>query len=422
MKLKKFMIYLFLVIEVIMLVYYKDNIIEIFPFFSEVSANRYEDVIMGLVSSLVILMLEFINWLIVEQCVFNCKNTTWNIMRWGLRLRKKQLKSKIKKIKNTIFSVSYKWGLTQNQTTTTIANTAEGLICCADCIDSLLNDSIISAADEAQIKRLLDDLVNKLDKSGYKSCTQGIYTVHCTSMALYVIKRFIDLEKYSINENVEDTIKQCLKNLLDNSSIWGWGFANKLYPDEKCIRVFSTFWALRALNIWGYSGNKQFRNILYSLVQHNSEGLVGFSYNCDAQRAPTAMLCILATEIQNKITKEKLLSIMDPNMQNIISFLLAYSTDIEVEEYYVDSSTTTKLSWTHMTECLVLKTMMLYKERLNWLQIIRVAILLKRACNKIEETGYYHVKSMNWNNSDPFVYPSTYFISLICSVLQLDKK
>ena len=422
MKLKKIISRLFLIIEVVILVYYKDNIIQKFPFFSEISINKYDDLIMGLISSVVVLLLELINWLIVEQCIFNCKKTTFRFMRCICRISNKNLKPYAQKMKTYIFSLQCLWGTNHNQIVPTIANTAEGLICCADCMEIEESRDIVTDADEAQIQRILDDLVKELEPKGYKSRNQDIYTVHCTGMALYAIKRFIDLEKYSIDEHQEKNIKECLKKLLDNSSEWGWGFENQKYNNVKSSRTLSTFWALRALNIWGYSGDEDFRKILYSLAKCKPNGRIGFSNYADEKKAPTAMLCILANEIQNKKTKQYLQSIMKKNMKSMFGFLLKYSEDTEVEEYYRDDQFAKRLSWTHMTECLALKTLILYKDQLSWFQTIRVACLLKKACAKIEKACYYHARSMNWDDSDPFIYPSTYFISLLASALQSEEK
>lgn len=379
-------------------------LIEKIPFLNEETNSNLDNIIIGTIGTFVYTIIEIPSQILVH-ILFSLKLYP-NVIILASGYNKNKLKDNIIKMSKFIFSTKCKWGVTQKSINKKNANTAEGLIACASMVSAGIK---LPPERENEIIDIIDDVVSNFDKSGYKSYNVSSFTVHCTSMILFALKRFVDLGMYTITAEQEQEIHNCLNNLINNANSHGWGFENKHYDDLDYNRTLSTIWALRALNSWGYSDRQVFRSILYKLIDVGTYKF-GFSTNTSEKKSITALFYILIYEIKHTELKDAVQDKIDFTAG--IKYLLSKKCpDIEVEEFFTDKSAHNKLPWTHFCECLVIEAVSLYHKKLTILQKIKFAYVIKKCFNKLNnEHGYYYVQTMNFDHNDPFFYPTTYLM------------
>lgn len=411
MKLQRILLGVLAIIELILFILFRENIIDLFPFLQESSEGHYDDLLVNIAATLIYIFFQGINWCIIKL-VFKFKKLFFTLISYFFEIRKKLILKDIVNMLGFTFSIRVKWGPNVNSEEPKIANIAEALISSIDAIDAGIE---LSPVYKSSLTQIAIKLLNMMTEDGYKSYNENVYTVHCTSMALYALKRCDDLGLISISQRKKQLINKCLKKLLCNSSDLGWGFENKTYSDQKYIRVFSTIWALKALNIWGYSNHKTFVKIFNNLT-NNSDGLVGFSPSTKERPTTTAMLYLFVEELQNNTLKKQYLESIQK--RNIIRFLCFNISEIEVERYNIDVGYNNTRSWTHMSECFVIKTLIKNLSDLNIVQITKMAWRIKKMRDKIDKNRYYYVANMmNVTSADPPFYPTSYAISTFCSLI-----
>lgn len=157
--------------------------------------------------------------------------------------------------------------------------------------------------------------------------------------------------------------------MIQNANKWGWGFENIKYENVTYNRNFSTIWALRVLNAWGFHHTAEFSSILELLVERAVENYgLGFSIETAPKRSITAMLYILVSELENEELKAKVEERL--NGANVFQLLLQTKCpETEVEEYLISLENYNKLSWTHLCECLVIHAIALNYSQLNGVEI-----------------------------------------------------
>lgn len=382
----------------------KDCIIKIIPFLNEETNSNLDNIIIGIIGAFVYAIIEIPSQILVH--VLFSLNLSPNVIISASGYNRSKLKDNIIKMSKFIFSTKCKWGVTQQSINKKNANTAEGLIACA---------SMVSAGIELPYERkneiidIINDVISNLNKAGYQSYNVSSFTVHCTSMMLFAVKRFVDLGMYTITTKQEQEIHNCLNNLIDNANSHGWGFENKHYDDIDYNRTLSTIWALRALNSWGYSDRQFFRSILDKLIDVGTYKF-GFSINTSEKKSITALFYILIYEIKHTELKDAIQNKID--FSSGIKYLLSKNCpDVEVEEFLTDKNTYNKLPWTHFCECLVIEAISLYHQNLTIIQNFKFAYIIKKCFNKLNnEHGYYCVQTMNFDHNDPFFYPTTYLM------------
>ncbi len=400
-------------IEMFLVYKYRQPILQFFAFLSNESENFFDDIFIGIIASILFSALQFFNLILIEKILMYSKKSIIMVLQTSFNCTSQRLKNANDCMMRFVFSTTTKWGVYKSTTSPKIANTSEGVLACANAVS---NGHQLTNDQKNELINILNKMIAELCDDGYKSYNQNIYTVHCTAMGLFAIKKCIDLELFDLSDDNEEKIRICLKKLLNNANDIGWGFENTYYQDKNYNRALSTIWALRALNIWGFSGNKKYEKTLMNFVGH-SDGIIGFSDNSTAKSSTTALLYILSNEIENKKTKKVLSSYLKQN--NIIRFLIKnLKKEIEVEEFVISIQNTEKLSWTHLSECLTLEALAYSLNNLNFFQIGLMFYYLKRALNKINGTlCYYTVESMNFNHNNPFFFPTTYLITSICNII-----
>lgn len=409
---KNIAIFLLLLVEIYLLYTNRDELINRIPFLSLASQNNYDDVYVSIIGSVAFLVLQAGNCGLYYFISANVPHMVMIAAQYIFRYDPKTLKKKITQMIEFVFSARCKWGVTKETGVLKIANTAEGLIACADVLDAGIS---LSEKEQNEIKKALHYLINQLKTDGFESFNENVCTVHCTGMALYSIKRYINLEYLELRREDEIKIRDCLFRMLDNANEHGWGFINQKYDDTAYNRTLSTIWVLRALNVWGMSDNREFKQILRNLVEH-TEGRLGFSIGSAPKYAATAMLHILIGELNNGKLKAELNSKFCG--RKVAAYLLeGLQYEVEVEEFLTSVETARKLPWTHLTECLILRAITLFWDELNVFQSLKISRYIKNAVLKIDpREHYYVVEAMNFRYSEPFLYPTTYLISALCSI------
>lgn len=399
--------------EMVLVNKYRQTILNFFKFLNYESQNIYDDVLVGIVGSVIFSVMNFINIFLIEGIVIYSRKTFIFIIQSVFSCGKNNIEKANNSMMNFLFSTNVKWGVYQKTDVIKMANTSEGIIAC---ISAVCNGYALTSEQRDELLNVLKRMMRELSEEGYKSYNENIYTVHCTSMGLFAIKKAVDTGLIEISDEEEEKIKKCLKKLLNNANDLGWGFKNEYYTEKEYNRALSSLWAFRALNAWGFSGHKKYIEILGNFVGH-TEGLIGFSCENTAKSSATALLWILANEIENKKTKNMLLSKI--SYKKVLSFLLKnFKNEIEVEEFIISLSGTKKLPWTHLSECLTLEAMAFSLNEISVLQIVRFFYYLRNAIKKINSTHhYYTVASMNFSHNNPFFYPTTYLIMALCNII-----
>ena len=415
---KDVFIFLLVCIELFIIYIFRHEIIGMFSFFNQPATNYFDNTFIGILASILLSILQFLNIVVINLLILGSRKITISFFQHIFKYNKTNLKQYINQMLKYVFSTKCKWGVTRNTDILKNANTAEGLIACGNALNAGLtltpqqHQGILST-----INRLIDDIC----EDGYKSYNENAYTVHCTGMVLFAIKMFIDLDIYQISEEDYEKIRACLKKMLKNANEYGWGFRNQLYQDQNYNRTVPTIWALRALNIWGFSEHMIFKKVLNNLIGESEEGKLGFSIGSAEKYSATGMLYLLVNEIKTEKVRKSVMSNL--NSKKTLRFLLnGLKTEIEVEEFLTSINESKKLSWTHFSECIILESLALYINEMSLFQILKLSIRLNCVLKKIEPNQHFYiVKSMNFKYDDPFFYPTTYLISSLCSILKLEE-
>ena len=412
-KLQKIIWGILALVDIVLLIILKPYIVNHLPMLAQESIDAYDDIIVGIISTVFWGALQFMNNFAIKFLA-NSK-FIYNLLSKIFGLSKDNIRKYIQMMLKFAFSVKTKWGPNLHSSNKKIANIAEGLLACVDALKvgiDLPDNYILEA------KSIANDLLNELTIDGYKSYNENVYTVHCTSMALYALKRCSEVNLISVNQKKRRLIEQCLKQMLQNANECGWGFENKKYDEIQYDRAFSTIWALRALNMWGFSKEASFSRILKNLIGYTN-GVIGFGTQSVSKTTPTAMLICLLDEIGDNDIKDKILEVIDTKA--VITYLCKHIKETEVEQYNINLDTNKYLPWNHLSECYVLMTLLHHRDQMNKIQLFKVMWNMKKICKKIDPKQYYYiVESLGFNHSDPFFYPTTYLISLFCCFVSQD--
>ena len=400
-------------LELLFLLHNEGNLIKIFDFLGTASVNKYEEIFINLLASIIFSGLQFFNLFIVKNILIGAKIVFINVIQKIFKFRQNDIEEYQNKMVQFLFSCQAKWGSSLHSNTLRNANTAEVLIACASIIESgrSLTDPQLN-----DIKSILDRVLFDLSEDGYKSISQDVYTVHCTAMMLYAIKKYIDLNVYEIDEQKEDLIRKCLRKLLTNANQEGWGFINKKYSDISYNRSFSTIWALRALNIWGLSENKTVRDLSVRIC--NTNGIIGYCRNDTEHYSVTALLYLYVLELKEGLTKRKVLERI--NHKKIYKYLIAgLKKETESEEFFLSIEDNKKLSWTHFSWCLITQVLSYNYSNFNVIVISKIILSIKNQIKNIDSNFHcYKTKSIRFAIDDPLSYPTAYLIMALSGFLR----
>jgi 8-oxo-dGTP diphosphatase len=201
-------------------------------------------------------------------------------------------------------------------------------------------------------------------------------------------------------------------SLVRSRSAKGWGFVNQ--PDiNDHVRLFSTLWALRALNMTPFGETNIFRKTLFSVITQVPSQMFGFDHRDVVPRS--SMICLfllLLFEIRSKELKEECLLSVD--VARLTSHLLSHRRwhdFIEYEEYMCKVDNAPKLAWAHASGALSIEAIAKAKHLLPESQISQlqelVAYFVKHNWDK---DGCVFDHSLLTDRADPWFYPTAYFI------------
>lgn len=395
-------------IEFWLLISIYEKISNYFLIFQNQANTFYDGIVISLVASFLFLALTELNH--VLSALFDRGTNFLLILYVKISDIQQRLDETIAKSYKFLMSAKTKWGPTLKNSTRKIANVDEGLL-------AILNYELstpVTGVDSVERAKILDELIAEQEEEGYKSYNLGKYTTHCTAMTLFVLKRYHDVEIHQLTSEQSTNLRRTAEHLLLTGASLGWGTYNEVVNDERLIRLLSTFWALRALNVWGFSGEIKYREILSSLLNRVSDGEFGFSIGSQPKTSAISLFLILIKEINDEGTRDLISEkIKEKEIKKLVHLLIKdLNTPIETEEFLDElSGAHKKLPWTHFSFFLSLSALSEYADllsRFSYLKVmLKVSAVLKTQFHK---DGYYSNEKLNLVEEDPFTYPTAYAI------------
>lgn len=390
----------------------KTNVIDVIAFLGQSGENNYDEIIINLIGSAVFSVLQIVNLLLSDILFIIFNGAKFKFFSCIFHCNSNSIQECINCLMAFVSSTDCSWGPVQHAKETKAANTAEGFLACAYAEESGCS---INQFEKEIVKTRTDEILKEINENGYKSNSQGVYTVHCTGMIIFALNKISEIGIYEISDQDEEKIRKCLKHLLETANQYGWQYENKKTDDIQQNRTLSTLWALRALNAWGYSGNKTFCTVLDNITKHNN-GLLGFSINGEARSSVTALLYTLVEEIKNEKTKQRVLCVLDKKKAS--RFLIkSLREETEFESFEVTAPLHQVLSWTHLSACLAYEALASMLDVMSTFQSALFCFNIGKILKKIDiNHNYYIVRSMTYKPSDPFFYPTAYLLMALCKI------
>lgn len=408
-------------VEILLLLLFKNQIIAIIPIFSLKADIVYDDILVGLFGAVLLTILQECNYYIFIKQDIVIKQIICFVIFSISKISSMQIKNAVQKMLIFIASTEVKWGVTQKSKDLKVANTAEGLLAIVTAYE---NGIMLSEDSKKTVKNVTKRMLLEVNGKGYQSYNVKDYTVHCSGMMLYVLKKVIDNKLYEVSDIEYEQLHDAAMQLLNSASDYGWGFINnKVYDDIDMIRLFSTIWALRALNIWGFAFHSKFIKTLNNIFINFPDGKLGFAYNSEAKVSTTALLLILISEIKDEQCSRVINKYIDnKTKKEIVNYLLKKSkTKVEVEEYLTDKKGQKKLAWTHISIAFSVQAISIYTSLLSKLNFIRLCLNVRNMIRDIDIHHYYYsTEALNLNHNDPLFYPTTYIIVALCFFMKSD--
>lgn len=268
---KRLIKFVALVLEFWLLISVYEKFSDSIPILQNPASTFYDSIFASLVASFLFLALTDFNH-ILSFFIDKGSNALWVFCIKASDIQSR-LDETISNAYKFLMSAKIKWGPTLRNSTRKIANVAEGLLAVL-CYEQT---KPIAGSDKKERDKVLRRLIAEQKEEGYKSYNLGKYTTHCTAMTLFAVKQYHDLDIYQLAPDQSVDFRKAAERLLSSSTSLGWGTYNEVVDDEKLIRLLSTFWALRALNVWGFSGDAKYVEILSSLLNRVPNGEFGFS-------------------------------------------------------------------------------------------------------------------------------------------------
>ncbi len=406
------LLFIMFFLEIALFFRYEADLIKIIPFLGQSGESNYNELTITLIGSVAFSLLQLINFIIANIVLKIFDNEMFKFFSWCLRCSSKLINQNINHMLTFILSTECHWGPTQHAEKAKPANTAEGLLACAYAKESGL---VITQDTLDIIKKCVDGILNVLEEDGYKLYSTHTYTTHATGMVLFALYKIYEVGLYEISDQNEEKIRKCLMHLLNTANQNGWQFENIQCDDIHRNRNISTLWVLRALNAWGYSGRQKFCDILENLTD-NSNGIIGFSNGRERRSSVTALLFTLVNEIQNERTKNQILQNLD--RKEILDFLIkSFREETEVEYIEITTPSHQTLPWTHLSLCMSFEALALMIDEMSVCQTLAFSSNLAKILKKVDKNHHYYiVHSMNFDHTDPYVYPTVYLLMALCKI------
>ncbi len=398
--------------EIWTLCYFQDPIVNAISFLGQSVNNNFDDIMVGIIGALILSGLQMLNDFLVNVLLGFSNESFRKLLQIVFKCTSRHLEEVRNKMITFLFSCEPKWGVHQRSDVYKNANSAEGILACVYAVKS---GNRLTQSQESQLRETLTRMVNELDEKGLKSFNEEKYSVPCTAMGAYAIKKAVDSNLFELSYSQEDRIRKCMRLLLENANQCGWGFENKHYDDLFYNRSLSTLWALRALHVWDFGATPRYQEIVENFVGQ-TEGLIGFAPDTVEKSSCAALLYTLINEVEGDSGKRIFHRV---NMDKLRNHLLRnINIEIESEEYIVDKQIVRKLPWTHFSECLIYEALSYAINDLKPKEYMWFYFHLGKALKKIDATKYYYsVASMNFNHNNPFFYPTAYMIIAVSSII-----
>ncbi len=308
-----------------------------------------------------------------------------------------------------LLSCNTHWGEYYDSKTPKIANVVEGLLVLIYG-DDILTSSIRSKT-RAQLSESISFLLSNLKREGFQSISIGKSTIHATAMGLFCLRlaqdKALDQSKISNDKLIE------LSNCLVKSYSNGWGFLTDYPNKENEVRIFSTIWALRALNLCDSSMN--FAQKMEALVRRVPNGQFGFTYNDNPKVAMMSLFLILLSELRDSKLRDEMIEYLG-GIDDIIELIiqrLEKGIWIEIEEYSVPSgklSGIEKLSWTHISIGLALQALGHFKYWLSKEIHCKVNSIIRELLDNHFKDFVFKHPLLKQDKNKPLLYPITYIV------------
>lgn len=325
---------------------------------------------------------------------------------------RKQVGRIVRRMREWLFSLSVHWGLRRSATRRTVANTAEGLIATLHS-----NDRDVSPVERSIARSAIHFLVRQVSSDGLLSVSLKVHTVHCTAMGLYGIEGAIRSGRYELGRRVRDAAQMLARVLKCSATSYGWGFTTSRITAPADCRVFSTLWALRALNLTPIGLEGWYASQYTSFLRYVPSGRFGFAIDETPRTSMMALFVIGLHELENRQLRDTLCREVD--VQAIVREILSdirtgTGTWEETEEYNVEKYAlgVEKLSWSHVTVALAIHALSAWSHLLRPHEHYIVGRLVGRLMrHHVSSSGYYRGRVKNVEVVDPSMFPTSYVIS-----------
>jgi hypothetical protein len=245
-----------------------------------------------------------------------------------------------------LLSATTHWGLTLKASAPRVANTAEGLIALAGS-GKQLSPSALVVVDSA-----VNYLVEAASIRGLPSISLGERTVHCTAMGLLALLRLGNGNRLKNADKLAQTTRDLTTALWQARSRLGWGFKMTPTANSDDVRVFSTLWALRALNMTPMCAQQEYGDIFKSIANAQTELRHGFTMTDAPKTSMVAFFVIVVNELSDRdLKKEMFKRIEDAHVREFLLGRFAGNTFSESEEYLANMPQVEKLSTTDSKSC-----------------------------------------------------------------------
>lgn len=360
----------------------------------------------NIISTIIILIILYINNIIYDLI---CSILVLN-------LNKKLVVRQLENSKKWIYSSNIYWGENIISKKRKVANTAEGLFTVIYAHKDLKDN------EKNIIKDACDYLIDKIDNNGLISITIKGATVQCTALGLYILKK-ISISGVNQLSNSQLEKIEILSNALFNSfkkKSYGWEtFTDD--PNNENIRLTTTLWALRALNLSKYSSFNIFKETIYNLINRCPQYTFGYNYNDKPRLCSISLFVIIINEINNQELKRKLFNEINWKkvIHNIFNLLKNTENYIEKEDFTINkvkyNFSNIKLTYNHISIGYAIEALSLIYNKLSLKYKIKYNIILNNLLNKgFNEEGYY-IENLSKDKNNILLYPTTYLIEGIYS-------
>lgn len=318
----------------------------------------------------------------------------------------------VRRMREWLFSLPVHWAPRRSATRRTVANTAEGLVATLHS-----NDRDISPVETAVVRSAVNFLAKHVSMDGLPSVSLKLHTVHCTAMGLYGMEGAIRSGRYQLGRRLRDASQTLARVLKRSASPYGWGFTTSRISAPAECRVFSTLWALRALNLTPIGLEDWYAGQYSSILRYVPAGRFGFNLVDAPRTSMMALFLIGVHELQNRQLREVICR--DIDIRAILRELLMDvrgGTWEETEEYNVEkyAPNVEKLSWTHVTVALAIHALSAWWNLLLPHERYTLGRLVRRVTrDHVSTSGCYRGRAKDTDLPDPLMFPTSYVISAL---------